>query len=141
MERFIEGDIVSIFVDDIGTLQGKILHILKNSRSVILIEINNNPEDIENWTPLCQFYVSNDKIKKGEWKIIGHQTITDIDKRKTLRLRTGNIWLEDEIIRKATDLDYKSIPNELISGFKSVENHIRKSINENKRNISGQPLI
>lgn len=126
MIKYKVGDIFEIKLDEARTILGRIVYAFKRNKNIVLFELNDPSLGVDNWNPIVQFYGHHEKIKSGEWPVIGNIPYSESEIEKTLRLRAGKIWLGDDIIRDATETDYGSVGRELIPGYQAIYNKIEK---------------
>ena len=65
-------------------------------------------------------YTGNLELKNGNWKIIGHQNITNDEIILTKRRVANAIMIKDDEIRICTDDDYQKYKNQGIAGLAAV---------------------
>ena len=65
-------------------------------------------------------YTGNLELQNGNWKIIGHQNITNDEIILTKRRVANAIMIKDDEIRICTDDDYQKYKNQGIAGLAAV---------------------
>jgi tetratricopeptide (TPR) repeat protein len=55
-------------------------------------------------------YTLTHAVKKGTWRKVGHAPLGEHEKGRSLRIVGADVWLGDEVLRKATADDKQSIP-------------------------------
>jgi hypothetical protein len=139
------GDIILIPVDGDKCALGKIIYLSRRYRNVILLNIYPLVVSLSEKMPDLPMgifnemliYTGNHKIKTEEWKKINNVLVTDEEKKMSERIVGGEVWIEDEYIRAATEHDFKTLKSMLVDGTKLVE----KKLNDYLTNISRSTIL
>ena len=102
------GDVVEIFESDSLKVTGKVLYISSVYKKIILLGLYAPNRDLQS-DPDHLVYTSSDSIVKGRWKIIEGSELCASQEGLALRIVGGNVYLNDQILRTATDSDYESL--------------------------------
>jgi hypothetical protein len=127
------GDIILIPVDGDLCAVAKIVYLSKYFKNVVLLNayplvasfserIIKLPADSPNELLV---YAGNQKIKTEEWKKLDNIPVTDKEREMSKRIVGGEVWIEDDCIRTATEEDNETLKRMLVSGTESVENKMK----------------
>lgn len=127
------GDIILIPIDGDRCAITKITYLSKYFKDVVLLNTypliaNFSEGTIElsvNIPNELLIYTGNQKIKTEEWKKLNNMMVTDEEKKLSTRIVGGEVWIEDECIRSATEQDRKKINRMCVHGTKLVEDKIK----------------
>ena len=127
------GDIILIPVDEDRCAVAKIIYLSKYFKDVILLRtyplvVSFSVGTIElpkNLVKELLIYTGNQKIKMEKWKKIDNIPVTEPETKMSKRIVGGDVWIEDECMRTATDQDCKNLERMLVSGARLVENKMK----------------
>lgn len=78
------------------------------------------------------FYTSIEKLKNGEWEIIGKQELTK-EEGTDFQYHNigGNLYKGDEYIRPLNIEEYKTTPKMGVDGYEAINNFLKRGFIEN----------
>lgn len=106
------------------TIKDKLAHQNEQARK---IAVESNNIKIKLFTGSVQvFYSSVEKLKNGEWKIIGNVELSNEETDNYLKHNiAGKLFDGDSEIRALKNEELKLFPKMLISGFEAVDNYLK----------------
>ncbi len=77
------------------------------------------------------FYTSIEKLKKGEWEIIGNQELTE-EEMDDLKYHNigGNLYKGDEYIRGLSVEEYETVPKMSCDGYEAINNFLKTAFTD-----------
>ena len=129
MKKATPGMVVGIPVTDSGRFRAaKIPYRSNYFRNLILIAFHRRPlveEGVSNFAPAefsgRRVYTGAQIIRMGRWTIIGASALTQDETSASLRVVAGDVWLGDQVLRTASDVDLKTLPKMDAAGAGLVE--------------------
>lgn len=127
------GDIFIISSIDIGnekislaknTRLGKVIFVSKRTKGMIGLLISkfdfeNIPIEIDDIEFVNKIlYADWYYLRNGNWKIVGHQVVTEAEEDLTIRLTGTNLWRLDEYLGVIPKSELKKYNKQLQYGFK-----------------------
>ena len=81
------------------------------------------------------FYTSIEKLKNGEWEIIGNEKLTEKENHDFQYHNIGgNLYKGDEYIRPLNVEEYKTVPKMGIDGYEAINNFLKIGFVDNISN-------
>jgi hypothetical protein len=127
------GDVIYIPLEEDRFSITKIVYLSKSFKDMIFLrvypicvglseKVPDLPLEISNDLFL---YTGNEKIKREEWIKKDNLTVTEEERKKSLRIVGGEVWLEDECLRSASSEDRAHLDRMLVCGYKSVQMKVK----------------
>ena len=120
------GDVALIPVRN-AFVPAKVLFLSLYFKDVILLGIYNkklSTKEMPRELPdefVERVYTSQEPILKGRWISVGHEPLRPKQQGLTKRIVAGEIWLEDETLGPASEIDFDSLPRMQVLGAGLVE--------------------
>lgn len=113
----------------------KVIYVSERYQDVFLIKLLLKKFDSVGAIDLdCQFessalyYVGVESIKKGKWKLLGEQVVSDVERALSKRIVGSDVWIEDRHIGPATDDDLKRLKHMDIYGWRLIEKAVMRLV-------------
>jgi len=74
---------------------------------------------------IAQIYATDHELLEGIWHKVGNLPLSELEERASLRLVADEVWLGDQLLRKATTQDLKTLPHMSPGGGIAVEYKIQ----------------
>ncbi|MBX3485049.1 hypothetical protein [Phenylobacterium sp.] len=78
--------------------------------------------------PFDLYYTSVEPIRRRRWKKIGTEEVSASEFALTKRTSGGEIWIGDQHIGPASDMDLATLPKMQIFGFKLIEKYADRMV-------------
>ena len=129
----------SIFAIPAGSYFGaaKVIYVSERYKDVFLIKLLQQKFDSEEaiyieskFDSFTLFYVGVMSIKKGEWRLLGEQGVSDAEKRLSRRIVAQDVWVEDTHIGPASEDDFKELKHMDVYGWVLIQKAIMRLENQ-----------
>ena len=72
------------------------------------------------------YYTSADPVRKGLWKKVGVQPVSEAERLMSKRIVGGDVWLEDKHIGQASEHDLATLPSMRSFGYRLIEKAVSR---------------
>ena len=124
------GDVIAIKLRSKCFVFGKVAYCSKREGVVLLLmydHVSNLPTPPESLPTSyrTQGYSWASYIAKGRWPVVGHQSLTDDDRLRTIYVCGRAVYMGDKRLRKSTDEDFDTLPVKVIQFDLGLEQDLR----------------
>ena len=128
------GDVILIPATDHFGL-AKVIYCSEYFKDVVLIRLfkvvysDANIEALPNADSEADlYYTSADPVRKGLWKKVGTQPVSEAERLMSKRIVGGDVWVEDEHIGRASEHDLATLPSMRSFGYRLIEKAVFKML-------------
>jgi hypothetical protein len=128
------GDVILIPAADHFGL-AKVIYCSEYFKDVVLIRLfkvvysSANIEALPNADAEADlYYTSADPVRKGLWKKVGVQTVSEAERMMSKRIVGGDVWIEDKHIGSASEHDLATLPSMRNFGYRLIEKAVSRML-------------
>lgn len=118
---------IEIDVSPDTSVVAKVLYASRFFRDLVLLGVYLDGY-VADRQPDLLVYTSGKCIGSGGWREVGNEEVSAAERNLSLRIVGGEVWQGDEVLRAASEDDWKKLSNMAASGCAAAETKIRMAL-------------